>query len=107
MPSEASTTFHTSADPATVAAAVGRVITENKHKLLGQSPDGREIGFETRKTLFNWELEGRVTTTPAAAGSDVTVTLDVHHNRPPAALDGVKNRKAVEKLSGQIQTALG
>lgn len=106
MSSEATTTFHSNADAATTAAAVQRVLTENKVKVLGQSPDGLQIDFQTRKTLLNWELLGRAITTPAASGSDVHLSLDVHHNRPPALMDGKKNKKAVEKLAGQIQAAL-
>ncbi|MGO2746391.1 hypothetical protein [Microbacterium sp.] len=107
MSSEATTSFHTPADVATVAAAIQRVLAENKHKVLGQSPDGSQIDFQTKKTLLNWELIGRAVTVPGEAGSDVHLSLDLHHNRPPAALDGVKNRKALEKLTGQIQSALG
>lgn len=107
MSSEATTTFRSNADAATTAAAVQRVLAENKAKVLGQSPDGTQIDFQTRKTLLNWELLGRAITTPAASGSDVHLSLDVHHNRPPALLDGKKNRKAVEKLAEQIQAAIG
>ena len=107
MSSEATTTFHSNADAATTAAAVQRVLAENKAKVIGQSPDGTQIDFQTRKTLLNWELLGRAITTPAASGSDVHLSLDVHHNRPPALLDGKKNRKAVEKLAEQIQAAIG
>ncbi|SEB35996.1 hypothetical protein [Microbacterium hydrocarbonoxydans] len=106
MSSEATTTFHSNADAATTAAAVQRVLAENKAKVIGQSPDGTQIDFQTRKTLLNWELLGRAITTPAASGSDVHLSLDVHHNRPPALLDGKKNRKAVEKLAEQIQAAI-
>jgi len=107
MSSEATTTFHSNADAATTAGAVQRVLAENKAKVLGQSPDGTQIDFQTRKTLLNWELLGCAITTPAASGSDVHLSLDVHHNRPPAMLDGKKNRKAVEKLAEQIQAAIG
>lgn len=106
MSYEATTTFHSNADAATTAAAVQRVLAENKAKVIGQSPDGTQIDFQTRKTLLNWELLGRAITTPAASGSDVHLSLDVHHNRPPALLDGKKNRKAVEKLAEQIQAAI-
>lgn len=107
MSSEATTTFHSNADAATTAATIQRVLTENKATVLGQSPDGTQIDFQTRKTMLNWELIGRAITTPAASGSDVHLSLNVHHNRPAALMDGVKNRKAVEKLAGQIQAALG
>lgn len=106
MSSEATTSFHTPADPATVTAAIQRVLTDNKATVLAQSPDGSQIDFETRKTMLNWELIGRATTAPAAAGSEVHLSLNLHHNRPAALMDGMKNRKAVEKLSGQIQAAL-
>ena len=107
MSSAATTTFHSNADTATTAAAVQKVLADNKAKILGQAPDGTTIDFQTKKTLFNWELLGRAITTPAASGSDVHLSLDVHHNRPPALMDGVKNKKAVEKLAGQIQEAIG
>ncbi|MFK4761459.1 hypothetical protein ACI3KS_11040 [Microbacterium sp. ZW T5_45] len=107
MSSAATTTFHSTADAATTAAAIQRVLADTKAKVLGQAPDGSTIDFQTKKTMFNWELVGRAITTPAASGSDVHLSLDVHHNRPPALMDGVKNRKAVEKLAGQIQAAIG
>ncbi|WP_157560269.1 hypothetical protein [Microbacterium sp. H83] len=107
MSSAATTIFHSNADAATTAAAVQKVLADNKATVLGQAPDGTTIDFQTKKTLFNWELLGRATTTPAASGSDVHLSLDVHHNRPPALMDGMKNKKAVEKLAGQIQAALG
>ena len=107
MAAEANTTFHTPADGATVAAAIQRVISENKHTLVGQATDGSQIDFVTRKTMLYWELKGRAVTTPASSGSDVSLTLDVQDGRPRALLDGAKNRKALEKLTGQIQDALG
>lgn len=106
MSAEATTTFHTAADAATTAAAIQKVLADNKAKVLGQSPDGSQIDFQTKKTLFNWELVGRATVVPAASDSDVHLSLNVHHNRPPALMDGAKNRKAVEKLAGQIQAAI-
>lgn len=107
MSSAATTTFHSTADAAATAGAIQRVLADNKAKVLGQAPDGSTIDFQTKKTMFNWELLGRAITTPAASGSDVHISLDVHHNRPPALMDGVKNRKALEKLAGQIQAAIG
>lgn len=107
MSAEATTTFHSNADAATTAAAVQRVLADNKSKVLGQSPDGTQIDFQTKKTMFSWELLGRANVVPAASGSDVHLSLNVHHNRPPALMDGVKNKKAIEKLAGQIQAAIG
>ena len=107
MSAEATATFHSNADTETTAAAVQRVLADNKATVLGQSPDGTQVGFQTRKTMFNWELLGRANVEPAASGTDVHLSLNVHHNRPPALMDGVKNRKAIEKLAGQIQAALG
>ena len=107
MSAEATTTFHSNADAATTAAAVQRVLADNRAKILHESPDGLQIDFQTRKTMLNWELLGRAITTPAESGSDVQLALNVHHNRPPALLDGKKNKKAVEKLAGQIQAAIG
>lgn len=107
MSSAATASFHTSADVAAVAAGVGAFIAEKKHKSVAQSADGTAIDFLTKKTMFNWELAVRVTTTPAAAGSDVNIVLDVAPNRPAALMDGAKNRKAVEKLSAELQSRLG
>ena len=107
MSSEATTTFHSRADAPTTAGVIQRVLADNKATVLGQSPDGAVIDFQTRKTMLNWELIGRATVVPAASGSDVHLWLNVHHNRPPALMDGVKNKKAVEKLAGQIQANLG
>lgn len=107
MSSVATTTFHSNADAVTTLAAIQRVLADNKAKVLGQAPDGSTIDFQTKKTLLNWELLGRAIVTPAASGSEVQLSLDVHHNRPPALMDGMKNKKAVEKLAGQIQTVIG
>lgn len=83
------------------------MLADNRATVLGQTPDGSQIDFQTNKTMFHWELLGRASVAPAASGSDVHLPLDVHHNRPTPPMDGVKNRKAVEKLVGQIQAALG
>ncbi|KAA0961860.1 hypothetical protein FQ142_00460 [Microbacterium sp. ANT_H45B] len=107
MSSVATTTFHSNADAATTVAAIQQVLATNKSTVLGQAPDGCTIDFQTKKTLLNWELLGRSIVTPAASGSEVQLSLDVHHNRPPALMDGMKNKKAVEKLAGQIQTVIG
>ena len=106
MGSEASTSFHTAADATAVAAAVNTLIAEKKHRPVGQSEDGRQIDFLTKKTMLNWELAVRVITVPAASGSDVHLTLDVGLGRPAALMDGMKNRKAAEKLSAELQSAL-
>lgn len=106
MGSEATTSFHTAADVAAVAAAVSAMIADKKYRLGGQSEDGRQIDFLTKKTMLNWELAVRVTTTPAASGSDVNLLLDVGLGRPAAVMDGMKNRKTVEKLSTELQSKL-
>lgn len=106
MSSEATTTFHSRADAPTTAAVIQKVLADTQATVLGQNPDSGIIEFQTRKTMFTWELLGRATVTSAAAGSDVHLSLTVHHNRPTALMDGVKNRKALEKLAGQIQSAL-
>lgn len=106
MSSAASATFSTPAAPEAVSAAVQRVLAENKHRLVEQSPDGSRIAFLTRKTMFTWELAGVLAITPAASGSSVELALDTAPGRPSAMLDGQKNRKAVDKLAEQIQAAL-
>ncbi|HCS61407.1 MAG TPA: hypothetical protein DIW46_08430 [Microbacterium sp.] len=106
MGSEANASFHTSADAAAVTAAVNSLITDKKYRVVGQSEDGLLIDFLTKKTMLNWELAVRVITTPAASGSDVNLFLDVGLGRPAALMDGMKNRKAVEKLSAELQAKL-
>lgn len=106
MGSEANTSFHTTADAAAVGAAVNALIAEKKYRLVGQSEDGLQIDFLTKKTMLNWELAVRIVTMPAASGSDVNLLLDVGLGRPAALMDGMKNRKAVEKLSAELQSKL-
>ena len=106
MGSKASTSFHTTADAPGVTAAVNALITDKKYRLVGQSEDGLQIDFLTKKTMLNWELAVRVVTSPGASGSDVNLFLDVGLGRPAALMDGMKNRKAVEKLSTELQSKL-
>lgn len=104
---EANTSFQTTADVAAVTAAVNSLIADKKYRLVGQSEDGRLIDFLTKKTMLNWELAVRVIIDPAASGSDVKLFLDVGLGRPAALMDGMKNRKALEKLSAELQSKLG
>lgn len=106
MSSEATATFHSRADAPTTAAVILKVLAENKATVLGQAPDGSSVDFQTKKTMFNWELLGRAVTVSAPAGSEVHLSLDVHHNRPAALMDGMKNKKALDKLVRQLQAAL-
>lgn len=106
MGSEAHASFHTNADAATVGAAVNALIAEKKYRMVGQTDDGLLIDFLTKKTMFNWELAVRVTVTPAASGSDVNLLLDVGLGRPAALMDGMKNRKAVDKIAAELQSKL-
>lgn len=107
MSSAARSEFSTPAPAATVTAAVQRVLSENKHTITQQSPDGLQIGFRTRKTMFTWELDGLASIAPSAISSVVRVQLDTAADRPAALMDGKKNRKALDKLVEQILAALG
>lgn len=105
MSSAAVATFEVPASPQEASEAVHRVISENKHRLVGQSPDGLEITFLTRKTMLSWELDGRVQITPSGSGSQVDLHVDTAPQRPKALLDGKKNRKSADKLVEQIKAA--
>lgn len=89
-------------DAATTAQHVLQVLAAEKATVTATSPDGLTIDFTTRKTMFTWELEGRVIVTPLAQGSGIDLHLNTHHNRPTALLDKAKNDKAAQKLLAKI-----
>ena len=94
-----------SAAPA-VAQRIAEVLSAEKATVTAASPDGLSVDFTTRKTLLSWELEGRIVVTPLAQGSHIGLVLNTHHNRPAAALDGVKNAKSAKKLIDKITAGL-
>ncbi|WZH51560.1 MAG: hypothetical protein PIR53_16245 [Nocardioides alkalitolerans] len=106
MASHARNEFDVPAAPAAVADAVQRVVHDQGHRPVGQSPDGRQLSFVTKKTALNWELDTTVLITPTPQGSHVTIDLDVQQGRPKALLDGRKNKKAAQRLADQIQAAI-
>jgi hypothetical protein len=107
MASSATTTVDLTAAPTEALDAVRRVISDNKHRLVAESPDGSQVDFVTRKTMLSWELEARATIAPHGAGSQVTLLVDTAPGRPKALLDGKKNKKSVEKLADQVRAAAG
>lgn len=107
MSSSATTSFDVTAPPEQVTDAVRRVVTDGRHRMVGESPDGRQLDFVTRKTLLSWELEARVVVTPTGSGSQVEVSADTAPGRPKALLDGKKNQKSVGKLADQVRAAFG
>ncbi|MDQ1106039.1 hypothetical protein [Nocardioides zeae] len=106
MASRARNEFDVPASPAAVTDAVQRVVHDQGHRPVGQSPDGLQLAFVTKKTAFTWELETSVLITPTPQGSHVTIDLDTQPGRPKALLDGRKNKKAAQRLADEIQAAL-
>ncbi|MDT9593376.1 hypothetical protein RDV89_09880 [Nocardioides zeae] len=106
MASHARNELDVPAAPEAVAAAVQRVVHENGHRPVGQSPDGLQLSFVTKKSALNWELDTSVLITPTPQGSHVTIDLDVQQGRPKALLDGRKNKKAAQRIADQIVAAL-
>ena len=106
MASHARNEFDVPAAPAAVADAVQRVVHDQGHRPVGQSPDGLQLSFVTKKTAFTWELETAVVITPTPQGSHVIIDLDTQKGRPKALLDGRKNKKAAQRLADEIQAAI-
>ena len=106
MSSEARVSTETTGTQAAVAAAVEQVLLGEKCTIDRRSPDGLTLDFTTRKTRLSWELEGQAVVSPSAQGSRIDLTLNTHHNRPTAMLDGAKNAKSAKKLMDKISAAL-
>lgn len=107
MGSSATTSVDLAVAPEQAVAAVHRVVAENRFTPGEESADGRTLGFRTRKTLFSWELDVVARVEPAGTGSRVELTADNRPDRGTALLDGVKNRRAVERLAEQVRVAAG
>lgn len=102
MNATAHTSFFTPANSDTVLTAVQRITLELK-SLEWREARGREIAFSTRRTLFGPENDVRIVTTPVGGGSDVRISLRSGARR--AAMTAAR-RRAIERLSARIQTAL-
>ena len=106
MGSEAQVSADVSGAPDAVAAGVEKALGDERCTIERRSPDGRTLGFTTRKTMLSWELEGQVIVSPSAQGSRIDLVLDTHHNRPTAVLDGAKNARSAKRLLERITAAL-
>ncbi|MFS0853613.1 hypothetical protein [Microbacterium sp. 179-I 3D4 NHS] len=104
--SAAEVRFHVRADAAAVADAVERIVAGGDHGDLQMDDERQRIRFRARRTIWNWEREIGVTTTPMRRGCDVHIALDVAPNRPSSPHDAEKNAAAVEQLRRQIEAIL-
>ncbi|PII84431.1 hypothetical protein BMH32_07220 [Leucobacter sp. OLJS4] len=93
-------------DPASVAAAVERVVAEAGHQLAGVSDDRLAFAVITKKTLLSWELATGIEITPTPQGSRLAIYLANMPGRPKALLDGPKNKKVAQKLAERIRAAV-
>ena len=105
MSSAAELSTDVAADQATAKQKIDQVLSTEKATIIGTSPDGAVTDFTTRKTMFSWELEGRITLVPAAQGTSIHLVLDTHHNRPTALADGMKNARSAKKFMEKITAA--
>ncbi|MGO2684618.1 MAG: hypothetical protein ACTIAA_10360 [Microbacterium sp.] len=105
MSSAAELTTDVTADPATAKQKVDQVLSAEKATIAGTAPDGSVTDFTTRKTMFSWELQGRITLAPTAGGTSIHLVLDTHNNRPTALADGMKNARSAKKLMEKITAA--
>jgi len=105
MSSAAELSEDVTADPATAKQKIDQVLSTEKATIVGTAPDGSVTDFTTRKTLFSWELEGRITLVPAAQGTTIHLVLETHHNRPTALADGMKNARSAKKLMEKLTAA--
>lgn len=93
-------------DPASVSAAVERVVTEAGHQIAGVSDDRLNFAVITKKTLLSWELATGIEIVPTAQGSKLAIYMANMPGRPKALLDGPKNKKVAQKLAERIRTAV-
>lgn len=104
--SAAHTRFHVHASTDAVADAVEQIVRGGGYTDL-QSDDARQrLRFRTERTIWSWELEVGVTTTPMRRGCEVQLSLDVAPDRPYSEHDGEKNAAALEQIRRQIAAAV-
>lgn len=91
--------------PEAASAAIHRVIGDQGHTLAGESDDKLQFAVVTKKTWLSWEIATGIEVAPTPEGSQVTIYMANFASRPTALLDGVKNKKAAQKLADQIRAA--
>jgi hypothetical protein len=99
--------FQVRADAATIADAVEQIVAAGGYTDF-QMDDARErLRFRTPRSIWNWEMDVGITTTPMRRGSDVQIAIDVAPDRPFGAHDGEKNEAAIAQIQRQIEAAVG
>lgn len=102
MRATAHTSFYTPAGSDSVMSALQQITGELK-TVDWRVVDRRAVAFSTRRTLLAGSREVRVVATPLAGGSDVRIVL---HATPGRSTREATTRRAIERLSARIQTAL-
>lgn len=102
MRATAHTNFYTPAGSDSVMSVLQQITAELK-TVDWRVVDRRAVAFSTRRTLFAGSKEVRVVATPLAIGSDVRIVL---HATPGRSTREATTRRAIERLSARIQSAL-
>lgn len=98
--------FHVHAAPDAVADAVEQIVVGSQHTDFQADEARQRMRFRTKRTIWNWELEVGVTTTPMRRGCEVQLSLDVAPDRPYSPYDAEKNAAALEQIRRQIDAAI-
>lgn len=98
--------FHVHADTDAVASALEQIVIGGDHTDLQVDDSRQHLRFRTKRTIWNWEMEVGVTTTPMRRGCEVHISLDVAPDRPFSPHNAEKNAAALEQLRRQIDGAL-
>lgn len=99
--------FHARADPAAIADAIAQIVVGGEHTDFQMDAERQRVRFRTKRTIWNWEMDVGITSTPMRRGSDVQIALDVAPDRPFGPHDAEKNEAAVEQIRRQIELAIG
>lgn len=99
--------FHVHADADAVAAAVEQIVIGGEHTDLQVDDSRQHLRFRTKRTIWNWEMEVGVTSTPMRRGCEVQISLDVAPDRPFGPHDAEKNAAALEQIRWQLESAVG
>lgn len=98
--------FHVHAETDAVAAAVEQIVIGGEHTDLQVDDSRQHLRFRTQRTIWNWEWEVGVTSTPMRRGCEVQISLDVAPDRPYSPYDAEKNAAALAQIRGQIEAFL-
>ncbi|WP_336641535.1 hypothetical protein [Microbacterium sp. USHLN272] len=98
--------FHVHGDADAVACAVEQIVIGGEHTDLQVDDSRRHLRFRTPRTIWSWELEVGVTSTPMRRGCEVLISLDVAPDRPFSPHDAEKNVAALEQIRRQIEAAI-